>query len=248
MTSRQIWIPYCGAAPPPAEWLAHWNLDPALLLMLAASLIFSLLNPSTRPAVQAARLSTIGVATLVFVSPFCVLGSALFAVRTLHHIVLLTLLAPLLAVALDLHRLRVPGTFAFWTVVQAAVFWIWHAPAAYELALSSTWAFWAMQLTMTGSAAVWFARLRQQNAGTAVVGLLATMVSMGLLGALLTFGGIAIYAPHALSAPMYGLSPLEDQQIAGLIMWAPGSATYLLAAVTILYRSLRPAYPAADAR
>ena len=248
MTGRQIWIPYCGAAPPPAEWLAHWNVDPALLLMLASSLAICLARPSKSRSVQHARLASIGVVALLFVSPFCVLGSALFAARTLHHIVLLTLLAPLLATALDLHRLRLPGTFAFWTVIQAAVFWIWHAPAAYELALSSTWAFWAMQLTITGSAVAWFARLRRESAGTAVIGLLATMVSMGLLGALLTFGGVAIYAPHTLSAPMYGLSPLEDQQLAGLIMWAPGSAIYLLAAVTILYRSLRPAYPAADAR
>ena len=37
-------------------------------------------------------------------------------------------------------------------------------------------------------------------------------------------------------------TPLEDQQIAGLIMWAPASAAYLLIALAILYRSMQPAY------
>ncbi|WP_338242563.1 cytochrome c oxidase assembly protein [Aurantiacibacter hainanensis] len=241
MTGPEIWIPYCGAAPVPAQWLARWNFDPALLLVLGSALGFCLVRPSSDRLVQWMRLGTLALTFLLFVSPFCVLGSALFSARTVHHILLVALLAPMAATALELHRHKLPGTFAQWTVAQAAVFWLWHAPPAYELALSSDLAFWAMQATIFGSAAVWFAHLRQQRAGTAVVGLLATMVSMGLLAALLTFGGAAFYAPHALTTSAWGLGPLEDQQIAGLIMWAPGSAIYLLAAVTILYRSLQPA-------
>lgn len=240
MTGQEIWIPYCGAAPQPAELLARWNTDPVLLLAIAIALGACLLNPSRDRQVQGARLLSIALVFLLFVSPFCVLGSALFAVRTVHHIFLVALLAPLMAMAIRLHRRKLPGSFMQWTLAQAGIFWFWHAPPAYGLALSSDLAFWAMQLTITGSAAAWFARLWQQSAGTAVIGLLATMVSMGLLGALLTFGGTSFYAPHSLTTQAWGLSPLEDQQIAGLIMWAPGSAIYLLAAVTLLYRSLRP--------
>ena len=36
MSIRQIWIPYCGAAPAPAELLGRWNLDPVLLVALGA--------------------------------------------------------------------------------------------------------------------------------------------------------------------------------------------------------------------
>ena len=61
---------------------------------------------------------------------------------------------------------------------------------------------------------------------------------MGLLGALLTFSQNAIYAPHALTTAAWGLSPLEDQQLAGLIMWAPGALAYLAAALARLYRLL----------
>ena len=50
------------------------------------------------------------------------------------------------------------------------------------------------------------------------------LLLMGLLGALLTFAGTPIYAPHFGATMLYGLTPLEDQQNAGLIMWAPAAA------------------------
>ena len=62
--------------------------------------------------------------------------------------------------------------------------------------------------------------------------------AVGLLGALITFAGSPLYAPHWLTTQAWGFSPMEDQQIAGLVMWAPAAAAYLLVAVTILYRSL----------
>ena len=78
--------------------------------------------------------------------------------------------------------------------------------------------------------------LNWMRRGTA--GLLATMVQMGLLGALIVFAGRPLYAPHWFSAPAWGLSPLEDQQIAGLVMWVAGSGAYLLLAAVLLYRAL----------
>ena len=78
----------------------------------------------------------------------------------------------------------------------------------------------------------------------ATTALLATMVAMGALGALLTFSGTALYAPHWMTTQIWGMTPLEDQQIAGIIMWAPASLIYLLAAMAILYRSLDQRQPA----
>ena len=59
---------------------------------------------------------------------------------------------------------------------------------------------------------------------------------MGLLGALITFAGRPLYAPHFASALSWGVSPLEDQQLAGITMWAPGSIAYLAAAMWIGWR------------
>src|SRR5690606_9227535 len=90
-------------------------------------------------------------------------------------------------------------------------------------------------------AAVWFwSGVRHARAPAAVGALLATMVQMGLLGALITFAGQPLYAPHLAATLAWGLSPLEDQQAAGLIMWAPAAGFYLAAALAILGRRLGP--------
>ncbi|WP_246450478.1 cytochrome c oxidase assembly protein [Sphingomonas rhizophila] len=61
--------------------------------------------------------------------------------------------------------------------------------------------------------------------------MLVTTVQMGLLGALITFAANPLYAPHFSVTAPWGLSPLEDQQMAGLIMWAPSAGLYLAAAL-----------------
>ncbi len=140
--------------------------------------------------------------------------------------------------AVGLGRRALPGSLAVLTAVQALVFWAWHAPPLYAAALSNDALFWLMQATITGSAALWWAKVRQAPASAAVLALLATMVQMGLLGALLTFSGRALYAPHWLTTQFWGFSPLEDQQLAGLVMWAPASGLYLITALITLYRSM----------
>lgn len=236
--AASIWIPYCGAAPLPAEWWLRWNFDPMLLVALAAlALLWFKFGPNTRPARRAGAWALV-TAVVLFVSPLCALSSALFSARVVHHVLLATLLAPLLVAALDLRG--APGSLAAWTAAQALTFWAWHAPPLYEAALSNDAIYWAMQLSITATATMWWAKVLRADAGAGVLALLATMVQMGLLGAILTFAGRAFYAPHWLTTQAWGLTPLEDQQVAGLIMWAPASAIYLLTAVAILYRSLEP--------
>ena len=234
------WIPYCGAAPLPAEWLARWNADPVLLLALALGAVWLW---RSRSANKGAGAGALVVAVFLFVSPFCALGSALFLVRVIHDVILAALLGPLVMATLRLHERPIPGSLPLWTALHALVFWAWHAPPFYEAAMSSSAAFWLMQVTITGSAALWWGRVLRAPAAGGAAALLATLVAMGLLGALLTFADTAFYAPHWLTAQAWGLSPLEDQQLAGIIMWAPAGAIYLLAAMVILYRSMR-----ADAR
>ena len=233
------WIPYCGTAPLPADWLARWNLDPLLLLALAAAAIswWRWRQPGIDD--RSGAIISLGIVLVLFVSPFCALGSALFTARVVHHVVLATALAGALVSATRLHLRRLPQSLPVLTAVQVLTFWAWHAPPLYAAALAHDGVFWAMQLTITGTAALWWARLRQVSAAGAVTSLLATMMLMGVLGALITFAGRPLYAPHWLTTQAWGLSPLEDQQLAGILMWAPASAIYLLAAMAILYRSLR---------
>ncbi len=239
------WTPYCGTAPLPGELLGRWNLDPWLLLA------FFLLPILFRPVRRRVGSSTTAAACawvlglILFVSPFCAATSALFSLRTVHHLALSSVLAPLLVLALPrTHRPR--GSPALWTGLHALVFWAWHAPGLYAAALSSDVVYWTMQASLLGSAAGFWMVVRRAEPLVAVAALLATMVQMGLLGALLTFSNFPLYAPHLASTVAWGLTPLEDQQLAGLIMWAPGASIYLAAAAWILFRWLgRAQRPAA---
>ncbi len=222
--------------------MAHWNLAPELLVVLACS-VAALFAFRGRISPNSA-LAAVATFAFLFISPFCALGSALFTVRVIHDVILVALLAPLAVAALRVHRRDVVGSLALWTAVHGLTFWLWHAPPLYEAAMSSDAVFWMMQVSLVGTAAVWWAKVVRASAPAAALALLATMVAMGTLGALLTFAPRAFYAPHWLTVQSWGLNPLEDQQIAGIVMWAPASLVYLLAALVILYRALGRRVPA----
>jgi putative membrane protein len=234
------WTPYCGAGPGPAELWARWNLDPWLLTALTTLGVVLLMARRNDGQRRALALAAWAVLAVGFVSPLCALSSALFAARTVHHVLLAAAAAPLLAWALPPATQGGRATMLLAPPIFAIVFWAWHAPAAYGWALSSNLAYWLMQVSVLGSAVALWRGVRIAAPPAAVAILLGTMVQMGLLGALLVFMPRAIYAPHAVTTAAWDLTPLADQQIAGLIMWAPAAAIYLGAALMILGRWLRP--------
>lgn len=241
------WIPYCGEAPGPEAWLSRWNLDPVLGIALLLAAI-ALWHPTLwqRPGDQARRAAlrwALAVTVLLYVSPLCALSSTFFTVRVIHHMALVLVIAPLLAFGLAPWLQRLPA--APWTCTAAAAltFWIWHAPAPYAAALSSELVYAAMQLTLLGSATAFWAAMRRAGPALAVAAILVTTVQMGLLGALITFAVRPLYAPHFASTLAWGIAPLQDQQLAGIVMWAPGSIAYLAAAMWIGWRWLRAERP-----
>ncbi len=245
-----LWIPYCGAAPTPTEWLARWNADPWLLAALAALAVAAWRLRGVDGARPRAAAAALALAAVLFISPLCALSSALFSVRVGHHVLLTAAVAPLFVLALPRGSDRRIGASLFgWTAAHAAVFWVWHAPALYAAALSSDAVFWSMQASLFVTAAGFWHAVRRALPPAAAAALLATMLQMGLLGALLTLAASPLYAPHVATTLAWGYSPLEDQQLAGLIMWAPASALYLAAALVVVGRWLagapRPAPRAA---
>jgi putative membrane protein len=213
-------IPYCGPAPQPDGILAAWNLDPALLGGIAV------LGWMLRRQGAPVRIG-VGLLAVAYVSPLCALSAGLFSARTVHHLIIVFGAAPLLAQAVRARR--VPTLPAF--MLHLGVFWLWHLPAAYEAALSSDLLYWAGQLALVGSAVLlWSALARKDTPPTTAFFVIAAMVmQMGLLGAILTFAPNALYVPHFLTTSRYGLGVLQDQQIAGLLMWV-GSIPLTLAA------------------
>jgi putative membrane protein len=85
--------------------------------------------------------------------------------------------------------------------------------------------FWWVLLRQTGPKYLHYA--------TAIPYLFTTGVQSGILGALMTFTSRPWYSYYTVLGAPWGLTPLEDQQLAGLIMWLPGGAVFTL--LTIVY-------------
>jgi putative membrane protein len=236
----QAWTPYCGPAPSPANLLADWNLDliVGLLGVLAAAMFIRMYRrEGFKPGLYAGAIAVFAIA---FASPICALSSALFSARVVHHLLLVLVAAPLLVASLPRALLWGGGALS-WTVAQAIALWFWHAPAAYEAALSNSTVYWVMQATLVLTAIGFWGAVRRSTGPSAVSALLLAMLPMGMLGALLTFSPVALYAPHALTTASWGMSPEADQQLGGLIMWAPAAGFYLAAALAVFSRTLRRA-------
>lgn len=215
---------YCGTAPAVSDWWARINGDPVLTAMLAVGAIFAARLPAAR---RSAGLAAIAVLAVAFVSPLCALSVALFSARTVHHLLLIGIAAPLLAIAWPA-RARVAVALP----LSTAILWAWHLPALYDAALGHVGLYWIMQATLLGSAWLYWASLRQASPMEAVAGIAGGAVQMGFLGALLTFAGRPLYEVHLATTWPFGIGPLADQQLAGLIMWVPGMAPYAVAAAT----------------
>jgi len=231
-------VAYCGPPAVPADIWTRWNSDPVLLAALAA---MAYVVGSGRSADARAGWGAVALLALVFVSPLCALSSALFAARVVHHVLLVAAIAPLLAIAFPVARLGSPP-LALLVAAHAVILWLWHAPGPYAWGLASVAAYWLMQGTLLASAwLLWRAILAPATEpGAALLALVATIAQMGLLGALIAFAPRALYAVHFASAEAWGMSPLADQQLAGLLMWVPAILPYLGAGLWLAWSRLRP--------
>lgn len=212
------YIPFCGTPPVPAELWSRWTLEPALLLGLAVALAVGLRAAHDR------RLMALGwgLAALLFVSPLCAASMALFSARVAQHILLTLVAAPIIAVALP--RLRLPALPV--AGLFAVLFWGWHAPAPYAATLQSDLTYWAMHLSLTGSAIALFAALRAApERGLSAAAL--TAMQLTLYAVLVTLSPEPWHVWHELHATSFGISALADQQLAGALMWVAGGAAFM---------------------
>ena len=131
------------------------------------------------------------------------------------------------------------------TLVQAAALWLWHAPRLFDLALASPGWHAAQHLSfLVSSLFFWSAmlehRLGRRGVGLSIMCLFATSVVSGALGALMAFSQSPWYQGYAdLGLAPFGLTPVEDQQFAGLLMWIPGGLVHAGAALALLAQALR---------
>jgi cytochrome c oxidase assembly factor CtaG len=128
-------------------------------------------------------------------------------------------------------------------VISIAVLWLWHLPAAYDLALRHQSVHDLEHLTMLATAILFW----EQVIDTAPIRptldpiQLTLYVSVAtvagwLLAAMLAYWPVALYQPYVAAAHRPGgVSALADQQIAAGIMWGPGSLAYSMAVFWLIY-------------
>ncbi len=206
---------YCGPAPNPADLWARWNFDPWALAVLVGLTIWA---GRTRPGAAA-----IIVLAFAFLSPLCALSSALFSARVVHHVLLVAVAAPLLALA---RPARATTGVGLPFLLATAALWLWHAPVAYDAALGHMALYWVMQATLFGFAYLFWRAAFSQPAGSGVGWVFLAYLAMGMLGAILTLAPDAVYSTHATAPLLWGLSALSDQQLGGLVMWMPAGLPF----------------------
>ena len=203
------------------------------------------------------------------VSPLHEGGETSFALHMIEHEIIMLVAALLLVAARPgpvflwafpdglRQKLGGAGRWRLWrsltnpfvaTAVQSAAMIGWHAPPLFDLALESeTWHI-VQHLCFIGAALLfWWAMLHDQGRGGRMVAALClfvtSMVGAGL-GALMALSNSPWYAPYAaLGLTPAGLTPAEDQQLAGLIMWVPGGFWHLAAALWFLAKGLEARAP-----
>lgn len=200
------------------------------------------------------------------ISPVDTLSDSLAWVHMLQHTTLMMVAAPALALGLPqqllqrvltpqtMRKLRAPRVFLrnpFFSMLgrplsilflYGLTIWIWHVPLLYEAALHDSFVhdiqhlsffitsflFWRLIFTPT--------KRPLHLPGAAIIYLFVTSLHSMILGVLMAFSPTVWYAPYIESAPNFGLTAVEDQHIAGLIMWMPAGTTYVVAALYMILK------------
>ncbi len=208
---------------------------------------------------------------LALTSPIHKLGEQLFSAHMLQHEILILLSAPLISAShpgatclwafAPRHRAHLgswvnaiehSGPMAFisrpavaW-LLEAAALWIWHIPALYQATLSSDWIHAAQHLSFFLTAVLFWSALygvgrSAMSYGAGTIYVFGAAAQCSALGALLTFSSVLWYPVYAATAARWGMTPLEDQQLGGVIMWVPSSAVFIVIGLALFARWLSEA-------
>ncbi|QYF94645.1 cytochrome c oxidase assembly protein [Massilia sp. PAMC28688] len=209
-----------------------------------------------------------GGLTLFFslIWPLDAFSESSFAAHMAQHMLLIAVAGPLLALA----RISIPINAALAAVSPAAAaalslprkwlrlllmpslvftlhgatIWIWHSPVLFELALRVEWIHTLEHLSFL-IAGYWYWTVLMRHGehegnASASLSLLSTLMHTGLLGALITFAPHPLYSPYIATQGSIEQA-LQDQQLAGLLMWIPVGAVYLIGGLAFIAAWLRSA-------
>lgn len=201
------------------------------------------------------------ILALALLSPLHAASRSVFTAHMIEHELLMAVAAPLLVMARPLGPMlwalpqpwriwlgslpKRPLFQAFWepltdplfaTVLHGVAIWLWHVPQLFDAALTVEPIHWLQHFSFLSSAllfwwALFFGRRGRHGYGAAVGHLFATAGHTGLLGLLLVLSPRIWYPMQGIGSAGWSLTPLEDQQLAGLVMWIPAGLVYAGAAL-----------------
>jgi putative membrane protein len=176
-------------------------------------------------------------------SPVSHLDHHLLTAHMVQHLLLMLVAAPLVLLGvrslLCLHWR--PNLAVCWLAGSLTVI-IWHVPAIFTLALSSP--FWHVfehaSFFVAGIVFWWpavYCGFETQSWSLPIYFFLATL-PCDALSAFLVFCGYVVYPPYLSGHRLFGLSPLDDQALAGALMWVTVTFAYLVPALVLTARLL----------
>ncbi len=214
-----------------------------------------------RPGYRHLALFTAGLLAIIaaLVSPIDGLGDQLLVMHMVQHILLLDIVPILLILGLNKVLLR-PVTRrlnvieqragylahpAFAVILYAGFMWTWHIPAMYDAALrnSGVHAFEHICFSVAGALYWWHllspirSRMRLGGLGP-VTYMVSTKLLVGMLGLVLAFAPASLFPFYAHHPRYWGLSPGEDQSMAGLVMALEQSIVMGIALVVVFVQML----------
>jgi putative membrane protein len=128
----------------------------------------------------------------------------------------------------------ITGPVVVWCILTATL-WLWHLPTLYQAAVRHSLVHLLEHATMLGASLLfWWVVLqpagrRRVNGGVAVLLVFATKVQSATLGALITFVPNPLYPIYEPGAALWGMTALQDQHLAGLIMGTVSGLAFLVA-------------------
>jgi putative membrane protein len=202
------------------------------------------------------------------ISPLHRLGDVLFSAHMLQHEIILLLAAPLFAASHPavtmLYALpararpsvgrwfsrmeHIPPLALILTplsafLLHAAALWLWHIPYLYQATLDSDFIHALQHLSFFLSGVLFWSALYGAGRSTMTYGagalyVFGTATHSGGLGALLTFSSVLWYPIYAGRTQLWHLTPLQDQQLGGLLMWVPSGIVFIVIGVWMFARWL----------
>jgi putative membrane protein len=192
-------------------------------------------------------------AVVALCSPVDGAGGVLFSAHMLQHELLMVVTAPLLVLARPVPAmlralprgwrapvahgaLRPYQALAQPTVAwafHALALWVWHFPWLFDLSVRNDAVHALQHASFFFAALVFWESLLVHRRGYAigVISLFTTTLHMGALAGIITLADVPWYRAYAYTTAAWGLTPLEDQQLGGLIMWIPAGLVYVVAAL-----------------